>query len=245
MTTPQTESNPSGIVRVGDGRGFVVEGTRGRYVITAAHCLPELPPADYLDEFTYRSLLGPMGGECEVWAVCLFADPVADIAVLGPVDNQRLGKQADVYEALVDEAVPLSIADAPLEGPAWLWSLDGRWFPCRVQRLAGGPLWLFEANDGIRGGMSGSPVRDEDGRAIGVVSAGGGSGAEDLDTEGGPNPALTRDLPGWLLYELQQPAVMCRYCGLKGWHAKPGECIRELRARADALEKQEKAKREP
>jgi hypothetical protein len=35
----------SGVVTVGHGRGFVVEGTGERLVITAAHCLPSLPPA--------------------------------------------------------------------------------------------------------------------------------------------------------------------------------------------------------
>jgi hypothetical protein len=33
------------IVAVGDGRGFVVQVDEHRYVITAAHCLPDLPPA--------------------------------------------------------------------------------------------------------------------------------------------------------------------------------------------------------
>src|SRR5262249_24072358 len=34
------------VITVREGRGFVVEGSRGKLcVITAAHCLPELPPA--------------------------------------------------------------------------------------------------------------------------------------------------------------------------------------------------------
>ena len=35
----------SGVITVGQGRGFVVEGAGERLVITAAHCLPSLPPA--------------------------------------------------------------------------------------------------------------------------------------------------------------------------------------------------------
>ena len=30
------------VVRVGGGRGFVIETDRGRFIATAAHCLPEL-----------------------------------------------------------------------------------------------------------------------------------------------------------------------------------------------------------
>ena len=39
------ESLTSGVITVGNGRGFVVEGAGERLVITAAHCLPSLPPA--------------------------------------------------------------------------------------------------------------------------------------------------------------------------------------------------------
>ena len=84
------------ILKVGDGRGFVVtldrypSGDELRVVITAAHCLPELPlphPARYLKEYTYGNLLGPLDGKRTVWAECMFVDVMADIA--GPADRQR------------------------------------------------------------------------------------------------------------------------------------------------------------
>src|SRR4051794_13877982 len=55
----------------------------------------------------------------------------------------------------------------PSKGAAWLLSLDRRWFPCVVEHRAG-PLIISEAKDGIRGGMSGSPVLNEAGLAVGV-----------------------------------------------------------------------------
>jgi len=82
------------IVTVISGRGFVVEAGHERLVITAAHCLPHLPPchgAANLDETTYDNLLGPFGDhEPKVSAECRFADPVADISVLGSPDDQAL-----------------------------------------------------------------------------------------------------------------------------------------------------------
>jgi hypothetical protein len=54
----------SGVITVGHGRGFVVEGAGERLVITAAHCLPSLPPALLsfgLEARTYRPLLAPVG----------------------------------------------------------------------------------------------------------------------------------------------------------------------------------------
>jgi hypothetical protein len=84
------ESLKSAVITVGEGgRGFIVQGDR-HYVITAAHCLPEQPPPhsdSYLEERTYK-LLARLGAEPDVFAECLFADPVADIAVLGPPDDQ-------------------------------------------------------------------------------------------------------------------------------------------------------------
>jgi hypothetical protein len=151
-----------------------------RIIVTAAHCLPHFPkahPARHPEEHTYARLLGPLGTEPTVWAECLFADPMADIAVLCTPDNQELSDEADAYEALVDAARPLAIADAPAQdvndltpgkGEARVLSLDGRWLDGRVERRGG---WLvFFPKNYIKSGMSGSPIIDRAGKAIGVVS---------------------------------------------------------------------------
>jgi hypothetical protein len=56
-------------------------------------------------------------------------------------------------------------------------------------------LWIEGAAEEIRGGMSGSPILDEEMRAIGVVCVSGAFA-------GGPNPCLVNDLPVWLAREL-------------------------------------------
>jgi hypothetical protein len=112
------------VLRVGHGRGFVTarqnhRGHEERIIITAAHCLPFLPPchpARYLEEETYKRLLGPLSGKRTVWATCLFADPIADIAVLGQPDNQALSDEADAYDQLVEDMTKLAVADAPAQG---------------------------------------------------------------------------------------------------------------------------------
>jgi hypothetical protein len=184
----------SAVLTVGDGRGFVIESQGERVVVTAAHCLPHFPPchgASYIEERVYADFLGPLGEKPGVWAECFFADPIADIAVLGSPDNQSLFDEADAYEALVEPVTPLKIAEAPEKGRAWLLSLNGEWFECAVEytKRLDGVLLVSDGAQPITGGMSGSPVVSDDGKAIGVVCL-GGHGKDSVH-----NPRLTRDLP--------------------------------------------------
>ena len=63
--TMVTETAIQAVIRVGDGRGFVVQGPRHqKLVITAGHCLPFFPPchgASYSEERSYQKLLGLLG----------------------------------------------------------------------------------------------------------------------------------------------------------------------------------------
>jgi hypothetical protein len=107
------------VLSVGDDRGFVVDlPSHGRCVITAAHCLPHLPPPgpSLPKERTYQALLGPLRGKRTVGAECLFVDLIADIAVLGQPDTDAYHRQAAAYDKLIARLDPLTIADAPAEG---------------------------------------------------------------------------------------------------------------------------------
>ncbi len=176
------------VIKVGDARGFIVEGERERLVLTAAHCLPKFPPCmsvSHLEERTYKKLLGPLGGDASVWAECLFVDPIGDIAVLGRPDSQALHHEAEAYEEMTDAGLSLPMApETPEESDVWLLSLDGKWFQDEATH-SGGPLWLRDA--WVSEGMSGSPILNHDGAAIGVV----------VTTEG-PHPRLGFNLPAWL-----------------------------------------------
>jgi hypothetical protein len=204
------------IVQVGDGRGFVVKGEYewDRLIITAAHCLPSFPrphPAGYLADRTYQRILGPLGEKPTVWAELLFADPIADIAVLVSPDNQELelSEQADAYDLLLDGAHPLPIVDppalrpervrvgeewieryAPGRGAVRLLSLDGKWIKARVLRYK--RCLTVEPEELVVSGMSGSPILSLDGGAIGAVS------------NGSMNPILTESLPAGLLRAIKR-----------------------------------------
>jgi hypothetical protein len=181
------------VLRVGYGRGFVVEQRvrqhTDRIVITAAHCidqarllnddagLPSCHPWRSLAEATYPDLLGSLEASPTIWAQCLYVEPIADLAVLGAPDSQEFCAQAEAYEQLVESVPAFSVAEAPAqgierltpgEGPAWVLSLDGHWREGRVAHRGG--VLAFAPKELIVSGMSGSPIVNANGAAIGVVS---------------------------------------------------------------------------
>lgn len=217
--------SPNCVVKVDHGRGFIVRYRvsnphyngpassrlramryiEKRVVLTAAHCLLKLPPANpgrSRWELAYKNLLGRLNdAKCTIWAECVFVDPVADVAVLGSPDDQELGDQADAYHSLVDDSPALRIADAQ-NGPGWMLSLDGHWIRTRLEVVRRIGLASSLCIGPTKAGMSGSPILDDSGRAVSLVSL----GTETVDAKGRckeesamGQPILLQNLPGWLL----------------------------------------------
>jgi hypothetical protein len=202
--------NTSAVVRVGDGRGFVVASAAAgakRYVFTAGHCLPYFPPCatqSLLHERTYKNIIGSLEGDRTICAECLYVDPIADIAVLGEPDGGELHDAWSAYLHFVDGVSPIRLAadNADLNiSPVYLPTLGNDWVPATAKMRNGRRIYLEGVESGIVGGMSGSPILLADGSAIGVL--GTSEGAPDtLHTNGGPQARLRRDLPVWLLTDL-------------------------------------------
>lgn len=217
--------NPGSVIRVGGGRGFVVEHrtlfepgsgfhrVRRKVIVTASHRLPHAPKVLSAWDYklaTYERLLAPLGEGLSVWAECLFFDPVADVAVLGEPDSQVLGDEWDDYHALVADRRPFSLA-APSTGNGYILAPNGTvWTPT--------PLRVFEwmlgrslSSGPTIAGQSGSPILDGKGRAVALVSV----GAEILNNgvktphESGPQPILKNALPPWLLTTMKLRRRKC------------------------------------
>jgi hypothetical protein len=193
------------LLKVGRGRGFVVEINRERYVITAAHCLPKFPPChpnSHTEERTYRRLLGPLEERLTVWAECRFVDPVSDIAVLCSPDGDEFFEEAEAWTALVENATALSIGDLSEQATVWLPYLDGSWERAKAThwKRSGWGIYLTEAARNMENGMSGSPIVTIDGIAVGVFSI----TTSITRGEGGPQARLRAHLPGWLLFDDQR-----------------------------------------
>ena len=121
-------------------------------------------------------------------------------------DNQEPFNQADAYDILIDAATPFTLGRLRFRRPhhrlpngqtlvgrreaatgAQLLSLDDEWFTCRIGSF-GRSLWIEDAAQPVRSGMSGSPIILLDGSAVGVFC-----------TDHGPNPVLFANLPARLV----------------------------------------------
>lgn len=192
------------IIAVGSGYGFVVQGAYDRVVITAAHCLPQLPSSNVgqrAGETLYPTLLGPLGGEQTVAAACYFADRISDIAALGFPNGIEAPEEFRQFLQLTDAATPLSIVEPVLASLVWIPSPDRDWLSY-VARSAWGEQLLMIGIDEILVEMSGVPIVSDAGAAIGVFCP---------DPErgflGGAHPGLVGSLPRRLLRILSVPAT--------------------------------------
>jgi hypothetical protein len=130
------------------------------------------------------------------------SEPITEeVAELAEAEKQMAELAANLAKVKGEDnlASPRLVRWARRECPALLLSLSNQWFPCKVRHYPNGTLSIHDAADGIVGGMSGSPIIAKNGTAIGIVCL--GSGLE-RGTEGGNNPRLMGNLPGWFLKAL-------------------------------------------
>jgi hypothetical protein len=179
------------VFQVGDGRGFKV----GHFVITAAHCIPNLPPRGQMTcarKRTYK-LLGPLGIKDTIWVELLFADQIGDLAILGQPGDRELAEEAEAYDRLLDGTPGFAIANVRPNKriSAKVLSLSTQWISCSISHY-GGSLRLKGA--AIEGGMSGSPIVSRTGKAVGVVCGSSETVGVQITSI---NVCLMRGLPRW------------------------------------------------
>ena len=120
--------------------------------------------------------------------------------VCGP--DQELGDEAEAYYELTDN-VPVLRIDNAKSGKGWVLSVDGQWVRTTLEVAFGVGALLIDPTEGV---MSGSPILNDAGRAVGGVAVGTETSAasgERKNLRAGPQPKLTHNLPGWLLKSQQ------------------------------------------
>ena len=90
--------------------------------------------------------------------------------------------------------------DTPIGQRVQMLSLDNQWLRCEVDHNGG--ILGIDAPKGITGGMSGSPVINDAGAAVGVISCSGG-GPDEVHTQG-IGARLVHNLPAGVLQAIQR-----------------------------------------
>ena len=176
----------------------------GGFILTAAHCV------------NYR-VEGAMALGCpflervktskgELVATVVAVEPVADIAVLGPPDDQMLFNEAQEYEQFCEQTRPVALCSRrksftgkiPIHilSPSLKW-IDGTANvirPCR-------PTAFVVAESEVKNGASGGPIIDDAAALIGLTSIfsvpARPGGAND-----GPAPRPRFALPIWVYQDI-------------------------------------------
>ena len=175
------------------GQGILV---KNKMILTASHCVSyDLSGRMALGGY-YSERLETNSGYCI--AVPIFIEPVSDIAVLGPVDDQELFNEYKLFNDFCSITTPVKICREKLEVGKkfriFIFTHKKEWITGSAKLvLPDCPMLWIEVDEQIKGGTSGSAVVNEDGQIVGIVSTCSFNGPCDGNI---PRPLLS--LPVWI-----------------------------------------------
>jgi hypothetical protein len=131
----------------------------------------------------------------------------ADIAVLGPLDNQTFGNEADAFESFCEATTPIPVAKGKIRGnqafPVRVLNADGQWVSGMAELFedASRSIWIVAEKE-IKSGASGGPVLNERGELVAIVShssrPGTGVARNQPESSDGLYPRPLKALPVWV-----------------------------------------------
>lgn len=198
----QVENATVKIIRRG-GQGVVV---RGGLILTAAHCV-EFTCVGYmaLGDYYIEEIETSSG---ILKAAPLAVEPVKDIAVLGPPDEQAFCEEAEAYEEWHKNIEPIPLCFRQYERfqklDAYIFTHEGTWIKGKATHCGEDKsAFVFDSIDPVKGGTSGGPIVNEYGELLGVVSTGSETpiamSKEELGEYNDFHPRASIALPVWVI----------------------------------------------
>jgi CBS domain-containing protein len=189
------------------GQGVLMPGG---IVLTACHCIEWSGEAAMaLGDHFLEPIVTRSGATFRMSPVA--ADPVADIAALMSADNQQFDEDGEAFDAWEETVQPIAPSfgferwcppgefGATQEFAIHCWTHAGTWVAGRARRTIVGlssPRAEMAFESPIRGGTSGGPIVDNEGRLVGVVST---TNEVDHGACDGLQPLALWALPAWVI----------------------------------------------
>jgi hypothetical protein len=186
------------------GQGVLVKGD---YIITAAHCINYTLSGDIVVGEYFIEEIQTVEGILKISPYVI--EPITDIAALSAPDDQALPEEALTYERFCRVVSPLPLFTGKLKWqqkmPVYVFTHKGIWSEGEVTRWAShkdAPGLALNMREQIEGGTSGSPIVNERGQLIAIVSnASTGAMRSGSACEGSAfRPHLA--LPVWIVREI-------------------------------------------
>lgn len=171
-----------GIVKVKDGRGFVLDGCN--QIVTAAHCVTRQSNFNPQQPWDTTSLrVSTLDDSIACTVLVVFMDTMSDLALLGIESltggGELVGQFADEWQSLMQSVRPLRAELEPPESDAFtlerrvqLFTHEGEWVSgvARICPRLNQPIMHATMDKPVTGGTSGSPVFSDSGEVLGLVS---------------------------------------------------------------------------
>ncbi len=185
----------------GGGQGVLVNNN---LILTAAHCVEcNCDGGIALGDVVVCEITS---GQTKFKAMLLAVDPVSDIAVIGSLDDQGYFNESKAYEEFCESmpSVPLCTREYAVfeKIDIHIYTHKSTWLAGKAEICRDGATHLFITPEGpIEGGTSGSPIVNNFGEIIGIVSQAGGPGNQEHTDAMGVRPNLA--LPVWAYNAIQ------------------------------------------
>jgi len=187
--------------------------TTNNLILTAAHCVQfyltgRMTLGDYIIE-EIQTTHGKL--KITPWAV----EPVSDIAVVGPLDDQEFCDEVTQFEEFCSKTKPIPLClEKPKYGdviPVWIYTHKKTWIRGKAinYSIKKNPSKIcIRTDENIEGGTSGSPIVNERGELVSIVSNAGGSIGISREGDG---PLLILALPVWIYQEVTTANTLSLY----------------------------------